>query len=130
MFSLTLFYLVSGVDLVSKLQEVLKRKRELEKRCGEILSELSKLKPEKGSLEYKPVRNKLGYTYHYWYLRKWENGKLRSIYLGAKVPESLFQRIQDRNRARKLQSELREVEGELCRITNALAKVEDILSSL
>lgn len=118
------------MDLVDRLCEVLKRKEELEEKRGQILEELSKLKPEKGTLEFKPVKNRLGHVYHYWYLRKWENGKLRSIYLGAKVPESLFQRIQDRNRARKLQSELREVEGELCRITNALAKVEDILSSL
>jgi len=109
------------MDLASRLCEVLKRKR---------LEELSRLKPERGTLEYKPVRNKLGYTYRYWYLRVWRNGKLRSIYLGSKIPESLFQRIQDRNRARALMKELREVEGELCRITNALAKVEDILSSV
>ena len=118
------------MDLASRLREVLKRKEELEERRGQILEELSRLKPEKGSLEYKPVRNKLGYTYHYWYLRKWENGKLRSIYLGAKVPERLFKAIQDRNKARKLQRELKEVEGELYKITTAVRKIEDILSSL
>jgi len=113
-----------------RLWELSRRLRELEERREAILEELSKLKPERGTLERKPVKNKLGYTYHYWYLRKWENGKLRSIYLGAKIPESLFQGIQDRNRARKLQRELKEVEGELCKITTAVRKIEDILSSL
>ena len=118
------------MDLVSKLREVLKRREELEKRRKEVLSELSRLKPERGTLERKPVKNKLGYTYHYWYLRKWENGKLRSIYLGSKVPERLFKAIEDRNKARKLQKELREVERELRAITTALMKVSDILSSV
>jgi len=122
--------MVSGVDLASRLCEVLKRRKELEARRKRLLDQLSKLKPEKGTLEFKPVKNRLGHVYHYWYLRKWENGKLRSIYLGAKVPEKLFKAIQDRNKARKLMEELREVEYELRAITTAIRKIEDILSSV
>ena len=118
------------MDLVSRLQEVLKRKEELERRREEVLNEMSKLKPEKGSLEYKYVINKVGKRYYYWYLRKWENGRLRSIYLGSSVPDSLIKSIKDRKKLRELQRELRAIEYELRKIQNAIYSISNILSSL
>ena len=118
------------MDLVSRLQEVLKRKEELEVRRNEILDQLSKLKPERGTLEYKPVKNKAGQIYYYWYLRKWEGGKLKSIYLGKSVPDSLIKRLEDRKKLRELQRELRAIEYELRKIQNAIYSISNILSSL
>lgn len=119
--------MVGFESLVFELKRVFSKMEKLEARRRQILEELSQLKTEKGTLEYKPVKNKAGQIYHYWYLRKWENGRLRSIYLGAKVPESLFQRIQDRNKARRLLRELRDIEKELRRIRIGLDRVQYIL---
>jgi len=118
------------MGLVEELKRVLERKEELEVKRKEVLNELAKLKPESGTLEYKPVKNKAGDTYYYWYLRKWEGGKLKSIYLGKSVPSSLIKRIEDRKKARRLMKELRLVERELQRINRALNEVRYILSSL
>ena len=68
------------MDLFSELRRVLEKKKVLESRRDQLLNEISRLKPERGSLEYKWVKNKAGKRYYYWYLRVWENGRLRSIY--------------------------------------------------
>ena len=116
-------------EVVRKLKELLDYEEELEKRRDEILEELSNLKPKKkGTLEYKWVKNKVGEKYRYWYLRTYEKGKLRSIYLGAKIPEELLEGIQNRKRAQKLQRELSRIEKELKKIERARKEIERALS--
>ena len=118
------------MGLVEELKRVLERKKVLESRRDQLLNEMSKLKPEKGSLEYKYVINKVGKRYYYWYLRKWENGKLRSIYIGHSIPHSLLKSIKDRKKLRELQRELRAIEHELRKIQNAIYSISNILSTL
>ncbi len=131
-FKLSLTPIIRGehMNLIRELERVLEREKELEKKREEVLGELSNLKPKRGTLEYKWVKNKVGEKYRYWYLRTYEKGKLRSIYLGAKIPEELLEGIQDRKRAQKLQRELAEIEKELRRIEKAKKEIERALSSL
>ena len=117
-----------GNEVVRKLKELLDYEEELTKRRDEILEELSNLKPKRGTLEFKWVRNKIGEKYRYWYLRTYEKGKLRSIYLGAKIPEDLLEGIQNRKRAQKLQRELSRIEKELKKIERARKEIERALS--
>jgi len=118
------------MSLITEIERVLKRKKELEAKRDRILEELSKLKPEKGTLEYKWVRNKIGMTYYYWYLRVYENGKLRSIYLGKNIPNELLKGIEDRRKAKRLVSELRIINQELIKIERGLREIENILAKL
>jgi len=117
-----------GNEVVRKLKELLDYEEELTKRRDEILEELSNLKPKRGTLEFKWGRNKIGEKYRYWYLRTYEKGKLRSIYLGAKIPEDLLEGIQNRKRAQKLQRELSRIEKELKKIERARKEIERALS--
>ena len=105
------------IDLISKrLYALLEDYRELERREKEILDELSRLEPLRGTLEYKWVTNKTGKRYWYWYLRVRERGRLRSIYIGKELPTKLFKKAQDRARAKLLQRELRRILKEKRRI--------------
>jgi len=118
------------MDLFEELRRVLDRKKELESRLDQILEEMKKLKPEHGTLEFKWVKNKAGRRYYYWYLRVWEDGRLKSIYLGSSVPSELIRGIEDRKKLRELKRELELVTKELRKIQNAIYSISNILSSL
>ena len=118
------------MELIDLLRGVLERKKELEERQRELLEKMRELTPQSGSLEYKPVRNKIGRTYYYWYLRVWSGDKLKSIYLGKTIPPKVLKGIADRKMLKQLESELKEVNAELVRINNALVDVWRILSSI
>jgi len=118
------------MNLIAEIERVLRKKKELEAKREQLLKELSELKPEEGHLEYKPVKNKIGMTYYYWYLRIYENGKLKSVYLGKEIPQAILKGIEDRRKAKKINSELRAINRELVKIERGLREIENILSKL
>lgn len=65
-----------------------------------------------GYLEYKWVLNKIKQKYWYWYLRKRENGKLRSIYIGKHIPKHLIEGINNRRQLESLAKRLEELDEE------------------
>ena len=113
-----------------RLDGLLIELKELESKRNAILEEMSKLSAMEGCLEYKAVRNPAGQVYHYWYLRIRKNGKLKSIYLGKDVPESILKGISDRKRLKSLKKELDEVCERITKICRVLSKVEQALSQL
>jgi len=114
----------------SRLDELSMLLKELEKRRDEILDEMSRLSAVGGCLEYKPVRNKVGKVYYYWYLRVYDGGKLRSIYLGKHIPEHIVRGMAEREKLRELKKELEQVAERITKIYRALARIELILSTI
>jgi len=113
-----------------RLDEVFSMLKELERRRDAILEEMSKLSAMEGCLEYKPVKNKVGRTYYYWYLRVYSGGVLKSIYLGKQVPEHILKDLADREKLRQLKRELNQVAERITKIYRALARIELILSTI
>ena len=110
--------------LIKAIRTLANRKIAIEKEIKDLQSELMKLNPQKGWVELKPVRNKVGKVYHYWYYRFRENGKVRNVYLGHRIPSSLLNGFKDRARAKLITSRLRELYEELIRIERAIDTAE------
>jgi len=123
-----------GDRLVGKIEgqlfDILNKLRDLEEREFQIRSEMRRLRPISGTLERKIVRNKVGKEYCYWYLRKWENGKLKSEFLGKKVPSIILKGIEDRKKLKELQKELREIQKKREKIIKTLMRISKALSEL
>jgi len=113
--------------MVRRIHEITERISELERRREVLLNELTKLRPLKGTIEYKWVLNKIGKRYYYYYLRVYDNGKLRSIYLGPTIPEDIWQGKKDRAKARAIQAELRRINKELISLYRKLARIRNLL---
>jgi len=98
------------------------RLEELETEREKIVREMSELKPLVGHIEYKYVLNKIGKKYYYFYLRRLEDGKLRSYYLGKEIPDSLIKARNDRYRLRALKDELKRIERQIRSIERIIRK--------
>ena len=86
---------------------------ELEAEEEEIVREIAELKPLEGCIEYKWVLNKIGRKYWYFYLRRLEGDRLRSIYIGRQIPDELIEAKRDRERLRELNRKLKSVREQL-----------------
>ena len=95
---------------------------ELEEEREKIVREMSKLEPLQGCIEYKYVFNKIGKKYYYFYLRRRENGRLRSIYLGREIPEWLMKAANDRTRLKAYKQELKKIEKQIKVVERMLRK--------
>ena len=96
----------------------------LEDEESEIVREIAELEPLEGCIEYKWVLNKIGRKYWYFYLRRLEGDRLRSIYIGKKVPEELIKARKDREILRELNRRLKRVREQLKTYYRMKAKKE------
>lgn len=105
--------LPAPVDRLARLSMLLRKYCELlevkERLTAEINEVCSRAVPLRGSLVYKWVLNKVKKKYWYWYLHVKEDGRTRSIYLGARVPEWIVKGIEARYKVRMLEARLRRV---------------------
>ena len=86
---------------------------ELEEEREEIIRKMSELEPLRGCIEYKYVLNKIGKKYYYFYLRRLDGDRLRSIYLGREIPDTLIKARNDRERLKILKKMLKDTEKKI-----------------
>jgi len=96
--------------VVEKIKGFAEEYERLDEEEQRILDELKALKPLRGSIVYKWVKNKAGRKYYYFYLHEKVNGRTRSIYLGTSIPRELIKGKEDRERYMKLTRRLREIQ--------------------
>ena len=109
-------------EMNGQIKSLEKRLEELETEREEIIRKMSELSPLRGCIEYKPVKNKIGKKYYYFYLRRLENGRLRSIYLGREIPEWLMKAANDREKLRAYKQELKRIEKQIKSIEKMIRK--------
>jgi len=104
------------------LSSIKQKLEELYEEYEKIVREMSMLEPLQGCIEYKYVFNKIGKKYYYFYLRRLENGKLKSIYLGKEIPEWLMKAANDREKLRAYKNELKRIEKQIKTIERMIRK--------
>jgi len=109
-------------DVKIQVDVLLEELKKLEEEEQKLLEELAKLKPLKGYLEFKWVRNKIGRKYWYWYLRWREGGKLKSMYIRIDVVPELMEREKDKAKAKQIIKKLKLIRREKMRIYRKLSK--------
>jgi len=102
--------------LWEKIKDLEERKGLLDKEIEKISEEIKKL--PNGHLEEKVIKGN-----KYYYLRYWEDGKLKSKYLG-KNPQNIIEKLQ---KASELKSRLSILKQENEKIVRILEKIEKIL---
>lgn len=123
--------LVQRIDLLSEnLSDLKKHIVKLIKERERIMSEIRKLPFRNGYIECKKIKKKNGKVYCYYYLRFYENGKRRSVYLGSKIPEKIKESIENGSKVRELQHRLREIDEKLNRIKRLIERFGNELSEL
>mgnify|MGYP000530607857 CR=1 FL=1 len=111
---------MSVLELVRRLEE---RIEELEREREEILKEMAKLTPLKGTVCLERVRNKTGMVYHYWYHYWYEGGKRHKAYIGPTLPESYEKALRDKEKYMQLKARLKAIEKELMRLRKKLKRI-------
>jgi len=117
-------------NLIRTLEKLKARADRIEREIYELQKELMRLSPQRGWVEWRWVKNKIGKKYWYYYYCYWENGKKRSVYLGKRIPSSLLQGFKDRARAKAIIRRIRELHGEKIAIEKAVEKAEYTLFSI
>ena len=98
--------------LVHRLEEFFEEIEKVDSEIEKVLKEIRSLEPERGTLVYKWVLNKVGKKYWYWYLHINTSQGLKSIYIGKYVPQGLIKKLEDKRKLRYLQQRLRDLRRE------------------
>ena len=101
-----------------KIKALEEMKENIQKEIEDIEKELKEL--PSGHLEVKNINNN-----KYYYLRYWEEGKLKSKYVG-RVADDIKRKL---SRAEDLRSRLTKLKEEERKITNILSKIEKIITN-
>lgn len=111
-------------SITSRLRSLTQKIDEALTECGYLLT-IVQSKAESSSscwIELKPVRNKAGAVYYYYYLRfRRENGSIGNVYLGKVVGTDIRKSLQDRRLARIL---LPKIQRTLQHLSQALEELE------
>jgi len=114
-------------EIKQRLDLTLKEIEEITTKLEEYHRELNELSPLRGTIEYKWVRNKVGKKYWYYYLRVYDGGKLRSIYLGPRIPQEIVKRARDRVEFRELDYKIRNLSQRLDKLMTSLSEARFLL---
>ena len=123
--------LLSTIDsIIEDLKRLRAKVCEIDRKKALIAEKIARLMYRKGYIERKAIRGKNGKVYFYYYLRYWENGKKRSIYVGKEIPERVNRLLRNYREFKLLIAQLRELDRELQRIERAVESIDRALWGL
>ncbi|MHA1469460.1 MAG: hypothetical protein ACTSSP_02730 [Candidatus Asgardarchaeia archaeon] len=100
---------------MADLRQLLQRYEKITKKLNELMIQYDTLSYQKGWVEYKKVKNKIGKVYRYYYYR-WRdnNGRTHNVYIGSWNAAVYI--INELKKARNLRKQIKMLKNELAEI--------------
>ena len=122
-------------EIKAKLEEFEEKIKKINKKIEELRKKVEELRKQPhrfGYIEFRPVKNKIGTVYRYYYYVYYvkENGvwKKKSVYLGDSLDEKLLEEIERGKQIKALEREIYRLEKEREKLIKKAMKMINKLS--